>query len=243
MTVFGLTMRSLLFRPRTAGLALLPLAVGVIAAVIGLTADPAEFDDVFGGMTANLTISLVVALVALVLAGNAFGDERDGGTLPLLMATTTPRWRIVAAKLAAAWLATWVVCVPAFLGCLVLGLNAPGFAAGDVLVSVLVSGLLAAGGYAALFVLLSLVSSRGLLIGLAYVVVWEGALAGYTTALRNLSVGAFGRRLVAPPYSQVADTPFEVADIGTVGAALILLGVVAVAYAVSAWRLPRLEIR
>jgi ABC-2 type transport system permease protein len=243
MSVFGLTMRGLLFRLRTAGLALLPLAVGVIAGVVGLTAEPGELDDVFGGMAANLTVSLVIALVALVLAGNAFGDERDGGTLPLLMATTTPRWRIVAAKLAAAWLATWVVGIPAFLGCLVLGLSVPEFAAGDVVASALVSGVLTAGGYAALFVLLSLVSSRGLLIGLAYVVVWEGALAGYTTALRNLSVGAFGRRLVAPPYAQVTDTPFEVADIGTIGAAVILLGLVAVGYALSAWRLPRLEIR
>ena len=243
MSVFGLTLRSLLFRPRTAGLALLPLAVGVIAVLIRLRADADQLENAYGTLTANLTISLVVALVALVLAGNAFGDERDGGTLPLLMATTTPRWRIVAAKLAAAWLATWVVCVPAVVGCIVLGAGAPGFAAGDVVSSLVVSSVLTAGGYAALFVLLSLVSTRGLLIGLAYVVVWEGALAGYTTALRNLSVGAFGRRLLAPPYAEVTDTPFEVADVGTVGAAVVLLLLAAVAYAVSTWRLPRLEVR
>jgi ABC-2 type transport system permease protein len=243
VSVFGLTIRGLLLRPRTAGLALLPIGVGILAVLVSALAQPGNLGDAFGLVSGTLMLSLVVALVALVLAGNAFGDEREGGTLPLLMATATPRWRIVAAKLVAAWLATWVVCLPAVLGCIVLGLAAPGLPDGDVVASVLLASVLTTGGYSALFVVLSLVSSRGLLIGLAYVVVWEGSLAGFTTALRNLSVGAYARRVVAAPFEGTQDLVFEVADTGVVGACIVLTLLVVVGYAVSAWRLPRLEIR
>jgi ABC-2 type transport system permease protein len=243
MSVFGLTMRALLFRPRTMGLALLPILAGAVAVIVRFTAAEENLEEAFGLVSANLLLSLVVALVALVLAGNSFGDERDGGTLPLLMATATPRWRIVLDKFFAAWLATWVVCLPAVIGCAVLGTGAPGLEAAGVVWSVLLSSVLTAGAYSAAFVALSLISSRGLLIGLAYVVVWEGLLAGYTTALRNLSIGAYARRVVAAPFEALSDVPFEVADVGVTGAVVVLSLIVVVGYALSAWRLPRLDIR
>lgn len=243
--MFGLALRALLLRRRTLGLALLPVAVGLVAAGIAVGAQPADLEGAYATLAADLLLSLVVALVALVLGVNAFDDEREGGTLPLLLATATPRGRIVGAKLVSAWLATVLVCLPAVLGCALLGARAaggPGALSGAAQVwgSVLVAAVLSGAGYVAVFVLLSLVTGRSLLVGLAYVLVWEGLLATYATALRNLSVGAFGRRVLAGPWPDGA-APFEVADTGVAGAAVVLLAVSAVAALLAARRLPHLE--
>jgi len=239
MSMFGLALRALLLRGRTLGLALLPLLVGIVALAIALTADPEDLEGVYATLGADLLVSLVIALVALVLGVNAFDDEREGGTLPLLMATSTARWRIVGAKLAAAWISTVLVCVPAVVGCGVLGSRA-GLDAGQVWGSLVVAATASSAGYVALFVVLSLLSRRGLLIGLTYVLVWEGLLATYATALKNLSVGAYGRRILGAPWSTDA-VPFQAADVGTVAAAALLVGLSAVGAVVAARRLPHVN--
>ncbi len=240
MSVFSLTLRALLLRKRTVGLALLPLVVGGGAVVASLVHGQGARDDLYAAFSANLVVSLVVALVALVMGINAFDDEREGGTLPLLMATTTPRWRIVVAKFMAAWVTTVLVCIPAVVGCAVLGARTT-YAPGRLVADLCTSVVLGAAGYTALFVLLSLLSTRGLLIGLGYVVVWEGALATYTRALRDLSVGAYARRVLAEGFG-AGSVPFTFADAGTRAAALVLV-LLAVACAVlSTLRLPRMQI-
>ncbi len=236
--MLGLGVRALLLRGRTLALALLPLVVGLLAVGIALAVAEEDLQQAYRLLGADLLVSLVLALVALVMGVNAFDDEREGGTLPLLLSVATPRWRIVAAKLVAAWLTTVLVCLPAFLGVGVLGSRA-GFDAGEVWLGLALALVLGGAGYVVLFVLLSLLTRRSLLVGLAYVLVWEGALANYATALRNLSVGAYGRRLLALPWD--GDPPFSVADPGPLAAVLLLLGLVAVAYALAARRLPRLD--
>jgi ABC-2 type transport system permease protein len=237
--MFGLAVRALLLRGRTAALALLPLFVGVVALAIALLASERNLEGVYATLGADLLISVVVALVALVLGVNAFDDEREGGTLPLLMATATARWRIVGAKLAAAWISTVLVCLPAVVGCAVLGTRA-GLGAGEVWGSLLLAVAASSAGYVALFVLMSLLSRRSLLIGLAYVLVWEGLLATYATALKNLSIGAYGRRITGAPWD-AGDVPFTAADVGIVAAALGLVALAAVGFAAAARRLPQVD--
>jgi ABC-2 type transport system permease protein len=120
-------------------------------------------------LVGNLLLPLVVALVALVLGVNAFGDERDEGTRGLLLATTLARPRIVLAKRVAAVVVVW-------LASLALG-TATRLGLGTIAWSLLVSSALAAAAYVALFTLLSLLLSRAVLLGFAYLVLWEGLLA------------------------------------------------------------------
>lgn len=239
MTVFGLTIRALLLRARTLGLALLPLLVGAFAVLAGVVAS-GNLRQIYGIFSGTLVLSLVVALVCLVLGINAFDDDREGATLVLLMATATPRWRIVVAKWAAAWVSSVVVCVPAFVGCAVLGTRSD-LAVGPLIIDLALSMVLGCAGYTALFVLLSLVSQRGLLIGLAYVVVWEGSLSAHTHALRDLSVGAYARRVLAHGVGH-GSVPFTFSDAGPVAAAITLVGVTVASTAIASWRLPRLDI-
>jgi ABC-2 type transport system permease protein len=237
--MFGLALRALLFRGRTLGIAMLPLAIGIVAVLVRFFADVTELDEAYSVLGGDLLIGLVIALVALIIGVNAFDDEREGGTLPLLLATATPRWRIVAAKLIAAWVTTTLVCLPAILGIGVLG-SASVLDVAKVWGSLLPGAVLAAGGYVSLFVLLSLLSQRGLFIGLAYVVVWEFSLAGNVVALRNLSIAAYGRRVLGAPWASDL-VPFSVAGVGVVAAAIVLLAATGALGLLAVRRLPRID--
>ena len=240
MTVFAMTMRGLLLRRRTAALGLLPVVVGVVAVALAVLTDVEDRDDAYAAVAANLFVTVVAGIVGLVIGGNAFGDERDGGTLRLLLTTATPRWRIALEKLMAATTTTWLVCLPAVLGCAVLAVAADELPLGETLGTLALAGAGVALAYCGLFGALSLVSSHGLLIGLAYVVVWEGAIAGFTPALRSLSIGAYGRRIIGQPFGSAP--PFEVAGTGFAATCAVLALVALAGYGLAAWRLPRMDI-
>ncbi len=234
MSLLALSLRSVLRGRRLIGVVALPLLLGVLAVVLRLTAGDADRTRAYGVLTGELLV-LVLGLVGLVLGVNAFDDERDEGTLGLLLATTGPRWRTTVAKWAAAAGVATLACLPAALGCLVL-LPATGLPRDRAVVGLLAATLLGATAYTAVFVLLSLLLTRAVLVGLAYLVLWEGLLAGSTTAFRNLSVSAYAGRLSGAPWD---DPPFATADVGVAASAVVLVVVTAVGVAAAARRLPR----
>lgn len=237
-SLWAFALRGAMRRGRLLGLVALPLLVGVVAVVLRATLGPQDRPQAYASLTGGLTVALGLALVGLVLGVSAVNDEREGRTLVLLLSTTTPRWRLVLVKLGAAWLTTLLVLLPAVLGCAVLG--AADLPAARVVGAVLLAALLGSGAYASLFVLLSLLSRRGLLIGLAYVLVWEGSLA-FLTALRNLSIAAYARRIVAGSFDG-RDLTLSTADGPVVVAALVLVAVIVLGAALASWRLARLEV-
>ena len=237
MTLLELSLRSVLRGKRVIAVALLPLLVGFVAVMLTVTAGSADRSDAYATFGGELLV-LVIALVGLVLGVNAFGDERDEGTLGLLLATTVPRPQIVLTKYAAAFAVTWLACLPATVGCMVLA-TATGLSVGTAVWSLLLTSLLAAAAYSAVFVLLSLVLRRAILVGLAYLVLWEGLLAGATTTFRNLSVGAYASRVAAAPWDE---PPFDVADVSVAVAVVVLVVVTVATVAAAAWRLPRAHV-
>ena len=235
MSLLALSLRSVLRGKRVVFVAGLPLLIGVVTVMLAATARGSDRTDAYAILAGELLV-LVVALVALVLGVNAFGDERDEGTLGLLLATTLPRPRIVLTKYAAAAVVIWLACLPATLGCIVLA-TATSLSVGTAAWSLLLATALAAAAYAAVFVLLSLLLRRAILVGLAYVVLWEGLLAGATTAFRHLSVGAYASRLAGAPWD---DPPLQsAADVSVPVAVVVLLAVAVAGVAAAAWRLPR----
>ena len=129
---------------------------------------------------------MVVPFIALIVANSGLGSEVDDGTVIYLLTKPLPRYQIVLTKL----LATSLVCVAlGVMSVLVSGLIALrsmdpthlllGFAVGA-----------AAGGvlYTAIFLALGLITRRGMLIGLVYLIVWEGVLAPIFAGTRVLSV-------------------------------------------------------
>ena len=99
--------------------------------------------------------------------------------------------------------------------------------------------LVGGGAYSVAFMTLSVFTSRALLLGLAYTLIWEGVLAGLLEGTRFLSIrqaslglaAAFGVRVPGPD-------PMD-ASVCVLILATVLVG----AFVLSSWRLARFEIR
>jgi ABC-2 type transport system permease protein len=185
-TVFALTLRELTGQRRSLLLVLLA-AVPVLLAIIYQFGERADQQDWAANVLLNgVVVTLVLPLTCLVLGTSALGSEIDDGTVIYLLTKPVPRLNIVTAKFAASALAsaTLVAVSTAISGTIGIA-GAPGHA---LVPAFTLAVALAALGYTALFLLLSVVTSRALLIGLAYVFVWEGLLTNLFTGTAYLSI-------------------------------------------------------
>lgn len=233
--VFGLSLRALLARRRALALGLLNV-LPVIAAAVNILGDrvrPLAVERQVG----HLLLPVVIALVALALASATIGDEREDATILYLTQTPVPRLAVVGAKVAAAWIATLVVCAPGVLaGMLLAAHHRDASSAAWVLLAAAAAAL----AYSAAFAWLSLRMRRAIITGLAYVVFWEGSVASFAKSADKLSISAYGRVLArrASP-----DVTWEAAPAVAVAAALLVLVAVAlVATLAAARRLDRMEL-
>ena len=94
--------------------------------------------------------------------------------------------------------------------------------------------------YAAVFGALSLRVKRPVVIGLIYVLFWEGSIATFAPSARWLSLGAYARAIVAGGLPSSTDE--NVPAIGALAAVLVLAAVTAVATLWCGRRLSRVEL-
>jgi ABC-2 type transport system permease protein len=234
--VFALTLRSLLLQRRTIVLALVAAAPVVMALVYALARSPGSHDHSFySDLVQQLFVPTVAALISLVFGVSAFGDEREDGTILYLVATPQPRLELVVAKIAAAWAAALILLVPSLVLSGLLSLRS-GVTAGLIgwpLVGVVLASL----AYCAASVLLSLYSRRPIVIGVLYILLWEGSIATFAASAAKLSISAYGRAFVAHVLPQ-ASRPVA----GTAVSALVLVAVISVAGWAAARALRRVEL-
>jgi ABC-2 type transport system permease protein len=182
--LLSITLRALLNRRRTLMLGLLGLLLVVVAVIFRLNG-PSESEslEVTRQLLANFGIAVLLPLVAVIVGTSAIGSELEDGTIVYLLARPVERWRIVLVKLLVAWLVTSLLVAPAIFVAGMIGNGdaqlAGAFAAASVL------GALE---YVAVFLALSVVTSRALIVGLAYVVVWEGFVAALFAGTRGISI-------------------------------------------------------
>jgi ABC-2 type transport system permease protein len=179
-----ITLRALLNRRRTVLLALIgALLVGIVV-IFRLSSPPEDLAlQVTLNLLGDLGIGVVLPIVAVIVGTSALGSELDDGTIVYLLAKPVARWRIVIVKLLVAWLVTVLLVAPAMTIAAIIGTGDASLAGGFV-----VATLVGALEYTAVFVALSLITSRALVIGLAYVIVWEGIVAGLFAGTRAVSV-------------------------------------------------------
>ena len=187
--IASVTLRALIGRRRT----LLMLVLAGIPILVGLLVR-ANSDGVrdVGATLDGLVVRVVLPLIALVFGTGALGSELEDGTAVHLLTKPIRRSTIVLAKVAVAGSLTAVMVVPstAIAGIL---LAPPGT---DVLgtTSALALGVLVGSYlYVAIFVALSVLTSRGLIIGLGYALIWEGVVAGLLPGSQVFSVREYIR--------------------------------------------------
>lgn len=171
-----------------------PLVLGVL-----ITALPIVFAAEFrstGGDDANLAeflltrynalvVSMLLPLAALVMAAGATSAEREDGTILYLLTTTTSRALLAMVR--------WVFATVVTSGIVLLAVFGTGLLAGSgsdptgVMRAFAIGSVVGAAVYSAVFLAMAVWLPRALLVGLLYVLVWEGTISGLVPAVKYLS--------------------------------------------------------
>jgi ABC-2 type transport system permease protein len=183
-TVFRLTLRQLAGRGRLVVmtiLAALPVLVALLVVSSSGAPSVQEFETfVLSAMLAGTITPLVVLAIAAV----SFANEVEDRTLANLTLSPLPRWQIVVPKL----LAALAIAMPFVGGSAMLAAHVAYLGDLTATVAVTVAALVAVALYAAAFTWLGLVTTQAIGIGLLYIVIWEGLLAGLVSGVRVLSI-------------------------------------------------------
>lgn len=231
--VFRLTLRNVLDGKRTlalTALALVPLVPAIVFAANGHV-DPRLF---WARLVQRLIIPTVTAFIAVVVGASAIGDEREDGTILYLLATPLPRIALVVTKVLAAWAASAILLVPPVVAAGIIALR-DHVSAGRLLWPV-VGVLATALAYCAVTAWLSTVTRRPVVIGVIYILLWEGSIANFAASADRFSLAAYGR-VLAVQGVPVVNAPSISAPV----AAIVLAAVVVVAVVAAARRLTRTE--
>src|SRR5262252_2516972 len=182
--VLRITLRATLGRKRALVFLLVPLVLLLITVTLKLVAAspvwPADILGVFG-------LTVVLPLTALIIGTSVLGAEIDDGSIVHLLATPVSRAVVIGAKYTVACVLTMVF---AAVPILVAGLIATGGAT-KLALGVFVGALAGSVMYNAIFVMISVLTTRAIAWGLLYALIWEGVLGNLVAGARLLSVGQY----------------------------------------------------
>jgi len=231
--VASVTLRALVGRRRTV-LMILLAAVPILVALLvrANTVGIAEVGQTLDG----LVVRIILPLIALVFGTAALGMELEDGTGVHLLTKPISRLTIVLAKVGVAGALTAALVVPATIIAAVL-LARPFADVGALAISLAAGTLVGSFLYAAIFAALGVITSRGLIIGLGYALIWEGLLAGILPGSQIFSVREYVRGIVNTVSPETIDS--------IVGSGAIVYATIALvaAIGIAAYRLATYQVR
>lgn len=191
-TLFAMTIQQLVRGRRLLVLALfflLPAGIALLARRYNQDYDAAAVEL---GLVFYMIPQALVPLTALVLSSGLIQDEVEEQTWTYLLIRPLPRWSIYVVKLAATLVVSMAVTAlftAVALFCIRWG--QPELTRGELLGrAARVAGLmgLASAAYGAIFGCLSLIVKRSLVIGVAYIILFEGVFANIDFVVRKATV-------------------------------------------------------
>jgi ABC-2 type transport system permease protein len=201
-TVARITLRATLSRRRALVFALPALVL--ILFTVALKASHAPSRPWPSHVLGTFGFSVLLPLTALIIGTSVLGAEVDDGSIVHLLATPVRRSSVVATKfLVATGLTVLFAAVPELIAALIAGGGSapppPGHPGGLVTLStsrfaagLFVGALACSVIYNAVFVMVSVATTRAIAVGLLYVLVWEVLLANFVSGARLLSVSHYG---------------------------------------------------
>ena len=184
-TIASVTLRATMGRKRALLFALPPLILIVVTLLLKLAhpSDPSWPSQILG----VFGFAVVLPLTALIIGTSVLGAEIDDGSIVQLLATPVPRSVVIASKYVVATVLTMIfVALPELLA----GLIATGGAT-KLAIGLFVGALAGSAMYNAIFVMLSVLTTRAIAFGLLYVLIWEGLLGNLVAGAKLLSVGHY----------------------------------------------------
>lgn len=180
-TVAWLGLRSLFGRRRGVLLFVLPLVLLGLAILVRMIVDSSAVAD---DILFQVGLVGVVPLVALIATTGVLSSEIDDGSVVYLLAKPLSRLSIVASKLVVAFACVLVfAAAPLLISGLILRSDTPRLGVGFA-----VGGLAGGLTYCAVFAFTSVLTRHAVVVGLIYVLIWEGVLGGLLDGIRWLSV-------------------------------------------------------
>jgi ABC-2 type transport system permease protein len=204
-TVAGITMRATLGRKR-AFLFALP-AVILILFTVALKASRPPSRPWPSHVLGTFGFSVLIPLTALIIGTSVLGAEIDDGSIVHLLATPVRRSSVVVTKfLVATGLTMLFAAIPELIAALIAGGgsipaqagSAPGpigfttISTGKFALGLFVGALACSVIYNAVFVMVSVATTRAIAVGLLYVLVWETLMSNFVSGVRLLSVSHYG---------------------------------------------------
>jgi ABC-2 type transport system permease protein len=180
--VASITLRAVFGRKRALVFAIPPLILILVTLALKAARPPGTPWP--GHVLGDFAFSVVLPLTALIIGTSVLGAEIDDGSIVHLLATPVRRSSVIVTKFCVgAGLTMVFVAVPE----LISGVIASG-GAGKLALGLFAGALTGSVIYNALFVMLSVLTTRAIAVGLLYVLIWEVVLGNFVSGARLLSV-------------------------------------------------------
>ena len=247
-TVFSITLRAALGRRRAFLLAIPPVILLLVTFALK-AARPAGAPWP-GRVLGDFGFTVILPLTALVIGTSVLGAEIDEGSIIHLLATPVRRSAVIVTKFVVGTLLTMLfVAVPELIAGLIA--TSGDTLRGGQLFASAGGGLVEVGGtrnlalglfigalagsvmYNALFIMISVVTTRAVAVGLLYVLIWEGLLGNFVGGARELSIGQYSLGVA----NSIAHDPALNAALSLTTAVVMGVIVTAAALAVASRRL------
>jgi ABC-2 type transport system permease protein len=209
----------------------------VLPAVFAAGAD-VEPDTFTLELFRQLVLPVLLPVVALTFSTSSLGAELRDGTITNLLLKPIPRPALLGAKYLAAVLATLVVLLPAEAAGHLIA--AGGLGSTDLLAGIAAATVVGTLAYCAVGLLLSLLIARALLVGLAYALLWEGAVVSVAPSASSLSIRGYTEGVLAA-ILRGGGLDFSV-RLGPVSASVLAAVVTLAALVLAVRRLERMDI-
>lgn len=199
------------------------------------TADAAEF---LTTLFLEILAPTILPLATLILATNALGNEMADRTLVYIVLKPVARGRLIVEKFIASALVTGLAFA---VGLVATWVIASGGSGSERVLGAMLAGTVAGiAAYGALFLLISLLVPRALLVGIIYVLIWESALARFIPGIKLLSVRHFAQSV----FVRILDNPAVRLDraLQFSSATIVLTVLVVAALALATWRLRQMNL-
>ncbi len=203
--------------------------------------DPYQLEDVEAVLIFGLIPQAFLPLAALLFSSGMVQDDVEEQTLTYLLIRPIPRWLIYLVKVAGTWLVisllnalfTTAALVAVYWGTGELATGAL-FQRAGILAAILSLSLFA---YTAFFGGLSLLARRSLVLGVIYIIVFEGVVANNDFMIRHVTVMYYVRTLCVRWLGlRVSDWAIDLAAAPSVNTCLLtLIGTGSVLALLGAW--------
>ncbi len=214
-TIAALAAQALTGQRRVWTLVALPLCLLALTVGLQTFAPGAASQQVLSG----LGYPILLPLVALLATSSVLGPEIDDGSIVYLLAKPVNRYVVAVSKYVVAWVATMLAGALPLWGVAALidgGATRWALAWG-------VAAALAGTTYCAIFLALAALTRHAVVVGLLFVLMWEGLLGGLLSGIAWVSVRQWGLRVASSLHEGIFG-PDLATSYALIAAAIVTVG-------------------